>query len=102
MYCLTTEHKVAASEEPTWEPVIVTWIDASSESSKSSKAIIKTYEPCYRKSIGFLLVEDDERVVIAMEDDREANMDTLEDCDTITTIPAAMVQKIQRLSIKRK
>lgn len=91
-----------AASEATFEPVIVTWIDASTVNSKSSKSIIKTYEPCVRKSIGFLIVEDDERVVIAMEDDREADMEIAEDCDTVTTIPAAMVQKVQRLSVRRK
>lgn len=86
------------TDEISWEPVIVVWIDAFTDSGCTARKVAATYEPCRRRSIGFLVHEDDDRVVIAMEDDREGMVgDSSHDCDTVTTIPRAIVEKIIRL-----
>ena len=81
---------------PKWTPVAVTWLDAWTEYTEStSKDFEREYKRAIRKTIGWLIVQDKDRIVIAREDDRLHGDST--DCQTITTIPTSMVQTVQIL-----
>lgn len=76
-----------------WTPIAVTWIDAYTiYSETTSKEFNREYKRAIRRTIGWLIVHDRERIVVAMEDDRQSEEDT--DVQTVTTIPLCMVQGI--------
>lgn len=76
-----------------WTPVAIVWIDAFTNYTESaSKDFEREYKRAVRKTIGWLIVQDKDRIVVAMEDDRLHGEDT--DCQTITTIPLNMIQEI--------
>ena len=96
----TTSRKPARKRIPrlkAWTPVIVTWVDA-----------VTTYDPVHstdnfampiRRSIGHFLKRTRDSISIAMEDDREhKNSDS--DCQTVTSIPIALVRKVVVLAPK--
>lgn len=78
---------------PKWTPVVVTWVDAVTnyENAHSEDG----QEPVKRRTVGFLLKKNRTGVTVAMEDDRDADLDT--DCQTVTTIPIKMVVKVEPL-----
>lgn len=90
--------------EAPWTPVIVTWKDAFSPDGRRSKDFVKhKIEPCIRRTIGFLLRDDEENVVVCMEDDRDAQdaIDTDDDCENVTVVPRSMVVKLEELATRR-
>lgn len=86
-----------------WEPVIVTWEDAFSPPHENeSSRIAGPYRPLLRRSIGFLIIADKERVSIVMDDDRSQGDRAEGDCETVTIIPRGMVRDIVYLTESRK
>jgi hypothetical protein len=87
-----------------WTPMVITWRDAYSPSGTRTKDFIKhKIEPCIRRSIGFVLRDDEENVIICMEDDRET-VDVVEgdsDCENVTVIPRGLIVKVEELTIRR-
>lgn len=76
---------------PKWTPLFVTWLDAHSNyENASSVDFVREYNKSIRRSIGWLIHEDKERIVIAMDDDRGCPNDVT-DCQTVTTIPRQML-----------
>lgn len=76
---------------PRWTPVAVTWLDANTDYEPAqSSDFAERWKKCVRRTIGWLIHSDRERVVIAMDDDREDGSGN--DCQTVTTIPRAMIQ----------
>jgi hypothetical protein len=91
--------------EAPWTPVIVTWRDAYSPDHRRSKDLLRhKIDPCIRRTIGFLIRDDEENVVVAMEDDREARdaINTDDDLENPTIIPRGMVVKMEELTVRRK
>jgi hypothetical protein len=83
-----------------WSPVVVLWEDAETHSDPiNSEEFIATYKPLMRKTIGFLLHRDKERIFVAMDSDRSRAMaDGGNDCQTTTVIPAAMIHEVKYLA----
>lgn len=74
-----------------WTPVSVRWLDADTEYDPArSSDIAKEYKKSIRNTIGWLIYYDRERIVLAMEDDRQC-VDQLNDVQTCTTIPKRML-----------
>ncbi len=87
-----------------WDPIVVTWRDAFSSDKRNSKEFIKhKIDPCIRRTVGFLIHQDSDNVVVAGEDDREAmeTLDTTDDCESVTVIPTGMVVKIVEMTERR-
>lgn len=87
-----------------WEPVIVTWHDAYLSTKNTAKEFTKhKIEPCVRRTIGFMIHDDNDNIVVAGEDDRGAldALDTIQDCDTVTVIPRGMVVRVVELTERR-
>lgn len=77
-----------------WTPVSATWLDAWTDYTEgASKDFEREYKRAIRKTIGWLIFKDKDRIVVAMEDDRLHGDGS--DCQTVTTIPAPMVQDVQ-------
>ncbi len=77
-----------------FEPVSVTWLDASrwNEQQKADK-LTEVYKPCIRKTIGWYIGETDDVLLVATEDDRNANLGE-DDCDGINAIPHGMIRTL--------
>lgn len=91
--------------EAPWIPVIVTWRDAYSPDHRRSKDLLRhKIDPCIRRTIGFLIRDDEENIVVAMEDDREAQdaINTDDDLENPTIIPRGMIVKVEELTVRRK
>jgi len=74
-----------------WTPIIVTWADAATEYGPANS---DNDFPCpIRRSIGHFIRRDGEKVTIAMEDDRGANLGE-SDCQTVTSIPEGMIRSV--------
>lgn len=78
-----------------WTPVIVTWIDAVTfeEQRDSNK---HDFSCPVRKSIGFFIKRTVTEFTIAMEDDREGEIEGA-DCQTVTSIPFGMLKEVVKL-----
>lgn len=90
--------------EAPFTPIIVTWRDAYSPDHRRSKDLLRhKIEPCIRKTIGFLIRDDEDNVVVCMEDDRDAQdaFNTDDDMETCTVIPKGMVVKVEELTTRR-
>jgi hypothetical protein len=74
-----------------WDPVVVRWLDAFTDyEPRSSAEYLAQHKPCHRATIGWYVGEDEDHVIIAMEDDRKANVPG-RDCEVVTSIPHGMV-----------
>lgn len=81
-----------------WTPVSVTWLDAWTDYTEgTSKDFEREYKRAIRKTIGWLIFNDKERIVVAMEDDRLHGDGT--DCQTVTTLPISMIIQIDELRV---
>lgn len=78
-----------------FSPVFVIWLDAQTDYGAAKSSDYATWKRYIRRTIGWLIHRDQERIVVAMEDDRLSGVDT--DCQTITTIPAAMIMDVVEL-----
>ena len=78
---------------------MVTWDDAFKESGSSSSRLLAEHvqQPAIRRTVGFFIVQDNRRFVIAQDDDRGVGGYGNDDCDGVVTIPLPMVKKIVRL-----
>lgn len=75
---------------PKFAAICVTWLDAHSEYDNcNSNDVAKAYRKAIRRTIGWLVYQDKERVVVAMDDDR--GVGGSDDIQTVTTIPIGMV-----------
>jgi len=73
-----------------WDIILVRWLDAVSfEGGQSSSSDFKCPT---RHSVGHFIKRTPESITIAMEDDRD--LADASDCDSVTTIPLAMVKKV--------
>ena len=91
-----------------WTPVAITWLDAHTDyENGNSSDIVREYKKAIRKTIGWLILYDKERIVVAMDDDRGCPND-LNDMQTTTTIPKQMligepiILKPERTKVKPK
>lgn len=87
-----------------FEEVVVTWRDAFTSDRRQAKEFKRhKIDPCIRRTIGFLIHDDDENIVVCMEDDRGAQdaLDSTDDCETVTVIPKGMVVKVDYLTVRR-
>lgn len=74
-----------------WTPLYVVWLDAHSNyDNVNSSDVVRSYNKSIRRTIGWLIHQDKERIVIAMDDDRGCPNDE-NDCQTVTTIPSQML-----------
>lgn len=84
-----------------WSPVAITWLDAHSDyESARSGDYSERWKKSVRRTIGWLIHQDRERVVVAMDDDRKCGGD--DDCQTVTTVPRAMVLELVALRVMPK
>lgn len=79
-----------------WTPIVVTWVDAVTVREEMHSDQLDDAKPILRRSIGFLLQQNRQEVVICMEDDRLKN-DGTNDCQTVTGIPRGMVRAVTPL-----
>lgn len=76
------------------KPVFVSWLDAVSEDAWTSIDEAKEEEPPVIMSLGYLIYEDDKKLVIA------ANLDeTNGNCSAILSIPRTWLLEMKELRI---
>lgn len=79
---------------PKWTVVRIKWADAATFHDPSNSDDPDLYEPLVRFTVGHLLYWDKRKgITVAMEDDREAGMES--DCQTVTVIPAGMILAVE-------
>ena len=76
--------------------VEVEWFDAQTHSGYSEDiGNLKDWNPCYSKSLGYLLFEDKEKIILGFlifQDDNEVN--SVKHCQMI---PMGVIKKINKL-----
>lgn len=74
-----------------WTLCIVEWEDAVTHYEPGNSA--DKFPTAIRRTCGFLIRRDAKAITVAMEDDRSADTGN-DDCQTVTSIPAAMVRSV--------
>jgi hypothetical protein len=84
-------------------PVIVVWDDAwGHDTAYDTTALVeKCKDPCIRRTLGFVVIEDETQIVIAGTDDRDG-VEAGGDWDAINRIPAGMVKEVIELVPRAK
>lgn len=81
-----------------WKPVVVLWEDAETNCEPvSSTEFVENYKPLMRRTIGFLLHRDKDRIFVAMDNDAPRASENGNDCQTVTVIPGAMIHEVKYL-----
>ena len=76
-----------------WTPVSVRWLDASTDYEGANSRDYQIWHRAERVTIGWLIFRDKDRIVVAMDDDRQcAKGET--DVQTVTTIPSAYILEV--------
>ena len=90
--------KGSAEAPERWDPIIVVWDDAwEMDGSHLSSELESQAAQCTRRTIGFLISLNDERVISAGDDDRGVQKVGGNDCETVNVIPCSMIKEIIRL-----
>ena len=77
-----------------WQVILVSWLDAVSfVGGQDSEANFKCPT---RHSVGHFIRRTPEAITIAMEDDRD--LDEASDCDSVTSIPIAIIKQVKILT----
>ena len=81
-----------------WSMIAVEWHDAATsyEAHDSEQSMMKA---AIRVTIGHFLRREYGSIMVAMEDDRRANLDGA-DCQTVTALPVACILKVTELVAK--
>jgi hypothetical protein len=83
-----------------WSLIEIEWEDAWTEMKQAHDSEYKKYKPVIRKTVGYVLVNDKERVTVAGTDDRQSQTSIETNCADVTTIPKGMVKAINYLDVR--
>lgn len=84
-------------EHDDWPPTIIVWVDANSHNGDYPLAEVLGDALPLRRSIGFVVAEDDEKIVLAGTDDR-AKFSAVEHVADTLEIPHCLVR--ERVALK--
>lgn len=93
-----TAAKKAPSLKFRYDLVAVVWEDAHSSAAWMEASEVKL-EPCIATTVGFLIMEDDDRILVA---DSLVDMEQMHTISGVTTIPRGMVRSITTIKKKGK
>lgn len=81
-----------------WTPVEVEWEDIKVDSASCDSAdFLKSYKPCRRRTLGYVIDQSDKYLVVAETDDRNAESGD-GDCERVNTILYANILTVTQLS----
>lgn len=86
-----------------WPVVVVEWEDAWLAPGEGTVDELAEYKPAVRRSVGFLVREDEGHLFLAGCDDRAAERDN--EYDELVVLPRGMVRRVdryERMGIHRK
>jgi len=86
-----------------WDLVEVTWLDAVGPSGQLTMEGAEKYPLATRRTVGYLIVKNDEKIVLAATDDRPADDGYIAaDVNAIPTPWATTIDVIRRDSDRKK